>query len=75
MRRADLKEAFVRYALTGVAGSSILALAGIVLFLFMEGLPLFAHYSVFDFLFGRLWYPTEDPGLFGIFPLLRPPWR
>lgn len=70
MRRADLKEAFVRYALTGVAGSSILALAGIVLFLFMEGLPLFAHYSVFDFLFGRLWYPTEDPGLFGIFPLL-----
>ena len=70
MRRADLKEKIVQYSLTGVAGSSLLALAGIVLFLFMEGLPLFAHYSVFDFLFGRLWYPTEDPGLFGIFPLL-----
>lgn len=70
MRRADLKEKIVQYSLTGVAGSSLLALAGIVLFLFMEGLPLFAHYSVFDFLFGRFWYPTEDPGLFGIFPLL-----
>ncbi|WP_165065223.1 phosphate ABC transporter permease subunit PstC [Desulfovibrio sp. ZJ200] len=67
---SDLREKIIRYALTGVAGSSLLALAGIVIFLFMEGLPLFAHYSVFDFLFGRLWYPTEDPGLFGIFPLL-----
>lgn len=70
MRRADLKEKIVQYGLTGVAGSSLLALAGIVFFLFMEGLPLFSHYSVFDFLFGTLWYPTEEPGLFGIFPLL-----
>ena len=70
MRSADLKEKLVRYILTGMAGSSLLALAGIVIFLFMEGLPLFAHYPVMDFLFGRLWYPTEDPGLFGIFPLL-----
>lgn len=67
---SDLQETFVRYALTVVAGSSILALAGIVIFLFMEGLPLFRQYSFLDFLFGRLWYPTEDPGLFGIFPLL-----
>lgn len=70
MRSTDLKEKLVRYILAGMAGSSLLALAGIVIFLFMEGLPLFAHYPVMDFLFGRLWYPTEDPGLFGIFPLL-----
>lgn len=70
MRSADIREKLVQYGLTGVAGSSLLALAGIVLFLFMEGLPLFAHYPVSDFLFGKLWYPTEEPGLFGIFPLL-----
>ena len=70
MRSRDLKEKLVHYILTGMAASSLLALAGIVIFLFMEGLPLFAHYSPIDFLFGDLWYPTEEPGLFGIFPLL-----
>ena len=64
------KEDCIRYILAAVAGSSLLALAGIVVFLFLEGLPLFAAHSPFDFLGGMLWYPTEDPGLFGIFPLL-----
>ena len=70
MRSRDIKEKAVRVTLTALAGSSLLALAGIVVFLFMEGLPLFSEYSFFDFLFGSLWYPTEEPGLFGIFPLL-----
>ena len=70
MRSRDIKEKAVRVTLTALAGSSLLALAGIVLFLFMEGLPLFGEYSFFNFLFGSLWYPTEEPGLFGIFPLL-----
>lgn len=64
------KESLFRGLVVAVAGSSLLALAGIVLFLFMEGLPLFAHYSPTEFLFGSLWYPTEDPGLFGILPLI-----
>ena len=70
MRSRDIKEKSVRVTLTALAGSSLLALAGIVIFLFMEGLPLFGEYSFFNFLFGSLWYPTEEPGLFGIFPLL-----
>jgi len=70
MRSRDIKEKTVRVTLTAMAGSSLLALAGIVIFLFMEGLPLFSEYSFFNFLFGNLWYPTEEPGLFGIFPLL-----
>ena len=70
MRCRDIKEKSVRVTLTALAGSSLLALAGSVVFLFMEGLPLFSEYSFFDFLFGSLWYPTEEPGLFGIFPLL-----
>ena len=64
------KEDCIRYLLAAVAGSSLLALAGIVIFLFLEGLPLFSTHSPLDFLGGMLWYPTEDPGLFGIFPLL-----
>ena len=70
MRSRHIKEKSVRVTLTALAGSSLLALAGIVIFLFMEGLPLFSEYSFFNFLFGSLWYPTEEPGLFGIFPLL-----
>ncbi|MEW6667817.1 MAG: phosphate ABC transporter permease subunit PstC [Thermodesulfobacteriota bacterium] len=53
-----------------IASASILTLALIVLFLFMEGVPIFGKVSVADFLFGKLWYPTSDPALFGIFPLI-----
>ena len=64
------RERAIRICLTAIAASSLLALAGIVIFLFTEGLPLFRHVGPLDFLLGDLWYPTEDPGLFGIFPLL-----
>ena len=70
MRSTAMRENLVRHTLAVLAGSSLLALGGIVLFLFMEGVPLFSEYSFIDFLFGKLWYPTEEPGLFGIFPLL-----
>jgi phosphate transport system permease protein len=44
---------------------------GLILFsLFREGLPLFEKVSIYDFIFGLLWYPTADPPLFGIFPLI-----
>jgi len=42
----------------------------IVLFLFMEGLPIFGKVSVKDFVFGMYWYPTSDPPDFGILPLI-----
>lgn len=53
-----------------VACTSIAALSMIMLFLFIEGLPIFAKVSVTDFIFGTLWYPTSDPPDFGIFPLI-----
>ncbi|MCR5169688.1 MAG: phosphate ABC transporter permease subunit PstC [Desulfovibrio sp.] len=64
------RERIIRTSLAAVAASSLLALAGIVVFLFSEGLPIFQHASLADVLLGDLWYPTEEPGLFGIFPLL-----
>jgi phosphate transport system permease protein len=36
----------------------------------MEGLPIFKSVSISDFLFGRYWYPTDDPADFGIFALI-----
>jgi phosphate transport system permease protein len=64
------KERAIRFFFFFVALASITTLALIVVFLFMEGLPIFGKVSVHDFLFGRYWYPTDDPPDFGIFPLI-----
>lgn len=53
-----------------VATASITVLFMIMVFLFMEGVPVFNLVSVKDFLFGIYWYPTSDPPDFGIFPLI-----
>ncbi|HPK53492.1 MAG TPA: phosphate ABC transporter permease subunit PstC [Smithellaceae bacterium] len=49
---------------------SVIILGLIVFSLFREGLPIFKKTSVYDFIFGMEWYPTADPPLFGIFPLI-----
>jgi phosphate transport system permease protein len=64
------KERFIRNLFFGIALASITILFLILLFLFMEGVPIFKVVSVKDFLFGTLWYPTADPPDFGIFPLI-----
>jgi phosphate transport system permease protein len=64
------KERFIRNLFFGIALASIVILSLIVLFLFMEGVPIFKVVSVKDFLFGKYWYPTSDPPDFGIFPLI-----
>ena len=42
----------------------------IVVFLFMEGLPIFSKVSLQDFVLGKYWYPTDDSPEFGIFALI-----
>lgn len=66
----QMKERFIRNIFLVTASSSILALAMILFFLFLEGAPIFRIVSVKDFLFGSQWYPTSSPADFGIFPLL-----
>ena len=66
----DFKENCIRKLLTGVAFVSLLSLACIILFLFMEGVPLFADYPLWRFLSGTLWYPTSEPPEFGILSLI-----
>ncbi|MFP4039447.1 MAG: phosphate ABC transporter permease subunit PstC [Desulfosudaceae bacterium] len=53
-----------------VALASTTTLLLIALFLFAEGLPILQYTSWHDFLFGCLWYPTDDDPLFGILPLI-----
>ncbi|MEG2172731.1 MAG: phosphate ABC transporter permease subunit PstC [Desulfovibrionaceae bacterium] len=65
-----LREKCIHVGLAATAMTSLLALTGIMIFLFMEGLPIFKTVSVSDFLFGHFWYPTAEPPEFGIFPLL-----
>ncbi|MDR2050368.1 MAG: phosphate ABC transporter permease subunit PstC [Deltaproteobacteria bacterium] len=64
------KEQIIRLMLAGVAGCSLLFLALIMVFLFMEGLPVFRQLPVTDFLFGMEWRPTAEYPEFGIFPLI-----
>ena len=60
----------MRRVFLGVALVSIIMLAMIMVFLFIEGIPIFKTVSFFDFISGKLWYPTDDPADFGIFPLI-----
>ncbi len=60
----------VQSAFLLVALFSITALSLIMIFLFKEGMPVFEHLSLKEFLLGKYWYPTDDPADFGIFPLI-----
>ncbi len=60
----------VRLLFFGVALASIAILFMIMVFLFMEGLPIFKKVTLLEFVFGKYWYPTSSPPDFGIFPLI-----
>src|SRR5690606_34982534 len=53
-----------------VSATGVIILGLILVFLVMEGLPIFDKISVKDFLFGSVWYPTYDPPDYGIFPMI-----
>ena len=64
------KENLYKWIFTILAFSSLLFLSGILIVLFKEGLPIFRKVKVFEFLFGKYWYPTYEPPEFGILPLI-----
>jgi phosphate transport system permease protein len=70
MTKRQIREKGIRFIFFAIALASISTLGLIVLFLFLEGLPIFNKVSVTHFLFGRYWYPTSDPPDFGILPLI-----
>ena len=65
-----LREKAIEVLLLTCASIAILIVFGIVLMLFMEGIPIFYKVSLWDFIFGDDWYPTSSPPDFGILPLL-----
>ena len=69
-RRRLRREQSIRLLFFSIALASITTLTLIVVFLFMEGLPILSKVSVKEFLFGHYWYPTDQPPDFGIFPLI-----
>lgn len=50
--------------------ASILFVALICVFLFANGVPAILKIGVPDFLFGREWAPTDEPPVYGIFPMI-----
>jgi phosphate transport system permease protein len=70
MMTRQTKEIIIKYIFFIFALVSIIVLGLIVFSLFREGLPIFGKVSVRDFLLGMEWYPTSNPPLFGIFPLI-----
>jgi len=64
------RERAIRFGFFSIALASIMTLTLIVVFLFIEGLPILSKVSVKDFLFGHYWYPTDELPDFGIFPLM-----
>ena len=55
----------IQYLLAVIAGTSILILLLIFLFLFKEGYGVFAHTGIFDFVTGTRWLPDSEPPQFG----------
>ncbi|MBN1384783.1 MAG: phosphate ABC transporter permease subunit PstC [Elusimicrobia bacterium] len=64
------KENIYRWIFTVLAFSSLVFLAGIVIVLFKEGLPVFKEVGIFKFLFGKFWYPTYSSPEFGTLSLI-----
>ncbi|MDY6903241.1 MAG: phosphate ABC transporter permease subunit PstC [Thermodesulfobacteriota bacterium] len=66
----QLSEVSIKTVFFIIALASITTLLLISLFLFLEGLPVLKSVSLKQFIFGNLWYPTDEPPLFGAFPLI-----
>lgn len=63
-----VRETVMKWVFFVSALASILAIALICLFLFVNGVPAMAEIGVFDFLLGKNWKPTSD--VYGILPMI-----
>ena len=64
----QLKETVMKCVFFAAACTSILAVALICLFLFVNGIPAIGRIGVLDFLLGTTWRPSND--LYGILPFI-----
>lgn len=66
----QFNEVSIKAVFLVIALASITTLLLISLFLFIEGIPVLKSTSLKEFIFGRFWYPTDEPPAFGAFPLI-----
>ena len=67
-RRTYLKELSLRYLFFACALVAVIAVALIFVFVGVQGWPAFTEIGVKDFVFGRVWAPSQE--LYGILPLI-----
>ena len=70
MINKNRRERMVEIGLTVLALTSLATLAGIVFYLFREGLPVFSQVTPLKFIFGTDWYPVGDAPDFEIGALI-----
>lgn len=68
MSHVNIKEGIAKVLFVACAVISILAVALICIFLFVNGVPAIAQIGLPDFLFGTTWRPAND--IYGIFPMI-----
>lgn len=68
MKKAKLKEQCMHVVFLLSACISILAVALICIFIFINGIPAMTEIGVFKFLSGTHWRPSND--IYGIFPMI-----
>ena len=68
MNKSHVKEKIMEAVFMLCACVSILSVALICIFLFVNDIPAITKISFFDFIFGRKWKPSNE--IFGIFPMI-----
>jgi phosphate transport system permease protein len=63
-----IDEFLIEKGLFLTALSSILIIALIIVFIFVEGYPALQSYGILNFIFGMNWSPSEDQ--YGVFPMI-----
>jgi phosphate transport system permease protein len=70
MMQRRVTELVIKATLLIAASSSLVFLAGIVVVLFTQGLPMLRYVPFLDYLFGIHWYPTSAEPQYGILPMI-----
>lgn len=65
-----IRETVYHWIFAILAFAALVFLVGIILTLLKEAWPFFARYSLAKALAGKFWYPTAEPGEFGMLPLI-----
>jgi phosphate transport system permease protein len=70
LTKTKFKEGAMRLVFFIAALASVLSVALICVFLFVNGVPAMAKIGLFNFLGGTKWAPTDTPASYGILPMI-----